>query len=133
MMKVWTKLALMCVLSSVAMANTTTLLETMRDMENGLSNVQKGFLYNNPVLIKEGVDAIHAANALFNNMDETKRFLPREKQHLSNVALNASKRINTASTNLLKAVEKKQFSKASQSYSELVNACTACHGVVRGW
>lgn len=64
MMKVWTKLALMCVLSSVAMANTTTLLETMRDMENGLSNVQKGFLYNNPVLIKEGIDAIHAANAL---------------------------------------------------------------------
>lgn len=83
------------------MANTTTLVQTMRDMENGLSNVQKGFLYNNPVLIKEVVDAIHAANTLFNNMDETKKFLPKEKQHLSNVALNASKRINTASTNLL--------------------------------
>lgn len=132
MMKVLTKLALVCALSGVAMAN-ETLVKTMIDMENGLNNVQKGFLYNNPVLIKEGVNVIHTANALFHDMDATKKFLPKEKQHMSNVAFNASKRIDTASVNLLKALDKKQFSKAGQSYSDLVNACTACHGVVRGW
>lgn len=132
MMKVWIKLALICALSSIAMAD-ATLVKTMTEMENGLNNVQKGFLYNNPALIKEGVSAIHTANSLFHDQDATKKFLPKEKQHMSNVAFNASKRIDTTSANLLKALEKKQFSKAGQSYSDLVNACTACHGVIRGW
>lgn len=131
-MKIWMKLALISALSSITMAD-TTLVKTMIDMENGLNNVQKGFLYNNPVLIKEGVNAIHTANTLFHDMEATKKFLPKEKQHMSNVAFNASKRIDTASANLLKALDKKQFSKAGQSYSDLVNACTACHGVIRGW
>ena len=52
---------------------------------------------------------------------------------MGNIAFNAAKRIDSASNDLLKALDKKQFSKAHQSYSEIVNACTACHAVVRGW
>lgn len=119
-------------LSSMAMAD-TTLANNMAQMENGLSQVQKGFLYNNPLWIKNGVTEIHTANLLFHNMEETKKYLPKEKQHMGNIAFNASKRIDKASADLVKFLDKKQFSKASQSYSEIVNACTMCHGVVRGW
>lgn len=132
MKKVLTISVFVLMMSATAMAN-SALAKTMSDMESGLNNVQKGFLYNNPALIKEGVKAIHTSNALFHNMEETKKYLPKEKQHMSNIAFNAAKRIDTASSNLLKGLEKKQFSKASQSYSEIVNACTACHAVVRGW
>ncbi len=131
-MKIIISLILTVLLSSVASAD-NTLVTNMSQMENGLTMVQKGFLYNNPVQIKEGVADIHTANLLFHNVDETKKYLPKEKQHMSNIAFNASKRIDKATADLLKSLDKKQFSKASQSYSEIVNACTSCHAVVRGW
>lgn len=131
-MKIVKILALSALLGAGAMAD-DTLVKNMSQMESGLSNVQKGFLYNTPALIKSGVNDIHKANALFHNVDETKKFLPKDKQHMSNIAYNAAKRIDTASNDLVKALDKKQYSKAHQSYSEIVNACTACHAVVRGW
>ena len=131
-MKMVKILALSALLSAGAMADETLVLN-MSQMENGLNNVQKGFLYNAPTLIKSGVSEIHKANALFHNVDASKKYLPKDKQHMSNIAFNAAKRIDTASDELLKALNKKEYSKASQSYSEIVNACTACHAVVRGW
>jgi cytochrome c553 len=132
-MKIVKILALSALLSAGLMANDNTLASNMSQMEKGLSSIQKGFLYNTPSSITEGVSDIKKANALFHNMDETKKFLPKDKQHMSNIAFNASKRIDTASNDILKALDKKQYSKAHQSYSEIVNACTACHAVVRGW
>jgi cytochrome c553 len=131
-MKMIKILALSALLVSGVMAE-DTLVSTMHQMENGLGNVQKGFLYNSPELIKSGVGDIHKANALFHNMDETKKFLPKEKQHMSNIAFNAAKRIDTASADLLKALDGKQYTKAHQSYSDIINACGSCHAVVRGW
>lgn len=131
-MKMIKILALSALLSAGVMAD-ETLVNNMSQMESGLSNVQKGFLYNTPVLIKSGVADIKKADALFHDMEATKKYLPKDKQHMSNIAFNAAKRIDTASAELLKALDKKEFSKASQSYSEIVNACTACHAIVRGW
>lgn len=131
-MKLINILALSALLSVGAVADDTLALN-MSQMENGLSNVQKGFLYNAPALIKGGVAEIQKANALFHNVDASKKYLPKEKQHMSNIAYNASKRIDSASDELIKSLNKKEYTKASQSYSEIVNACTACHAVVRGW
>jgi len=131
-MKMIKILALSALLSAGVMAD-ETMASNMSQMESGLSNVQKGFLYNTPALIKSGVAEIKKADALFHDMDATKKYLPKDKQHMSNIAFNAAKRIDTASNDLLKALDKKQYSKAHQSYSDIVNACTACHAVVRGW
>ncbi len=127
------KILTLTALLSVGAAADDTLALNMSQMENGLSNIQKGFLYNTPALIKGGVSDVQKANALFHNMDVTKKYLPKDKQHMSNIAFNASKRIDGASADLLKALDKKEYSKAHQSYSEIVNACTACHAVVRSW
>lgn len=131
-MKMIKILALTALISGGVMAD-DTLAKNMSQMENGLSSVQKGFLYNAPALIKSGVSDIHKANALFHNLDETKKFLPKDKQHMSNIAFNASKRIDTASDDLIKALNNKQYSKAHQAYSDIINACGSCHAVVRGW
>lgn len=131
-MKMIKIMALSALISGAAMANETLALN-MSQMENGLSNVQKGFLYNAPALIKGGVSEIQKANALFHDADATKKFLPKEKQHMSNIAFNAAKRIDASSNELLKALNKKEYSKAHKSYSEIINACGACHAVVRGW
>lgn len=104
-MKLMKILALSALLGSCVMAD-DTLASNMSQMENGLSNIQKGFLYNTPALIKNGVGEIHKANALFHDMDATKKYLPKEKQHMSNIAYNASKRIDTATAELLANLEK---------------------------
>lgn len=127
------KILAVAALLSVGAAADDTLALNMSQMENGLNNVQKGFLYNAPSMIKGGVAEIQKADALFHNAEATKKYLPKDKQHMSNIAFNAAKRIDSASADLLKALEKKEYTKASQSYSEIVNACTACHAVVRGW
>ncbi|MFZ2889087.1 hypothetical protein [Sulfuricurvum sp.] len=127
------KILALSALLSVGAAADDTLALNMSQMENGLSNVQKGFLYNAPALIKGGVSEIQKANALFHNVDASKKYLPKDKQHMGNIAFNAAKRIDAASGDLLVALNKKEYTKASQSYSEIVNACTACHAVVRGW
>ncbi|AFV98492.1 MULTISPECIES: hypothetical protein [unclassified Sulfuricurvum] len=129
MVKILALSALLC----VGAAADDTLALNMSQMENGLNNVQKGFLYNAPALIKGGVAEIQKADALFHDADATKKYLPKDKQHMSNIAFNAAKRIDTASNDLIKALDKKEYSKAHKSYSEIVNACTACHAVVRGW
>lgn len=131
-MKMMKVLALSALVAGAVMAD-DTLAVNMSQMENGLSNVQKGFLYNAPALIKSGVGEIHQANALFHNVDATKKYLPKEKQHLSNIAFNASKRIDAASDELLAALNQKQYNKAHQAYSDIINACGSCHAVVRGW
>lgn len=131
-MKIVKILALSALLSLSASAD-ETLISNMSQMEKGLSSIQKGFLYNTPVLIKEGVNEIKKSNALFHNLEMSKKYLPKDKQHMSNIAFNASKRIDSASDDMIKALNKKEYSKAHQSYSEIVNACTACHAVVRGW
>ncbi|MDD5717240.1 MAG: hypothetical protein PHW64_05495 [Sulfuricurvum sp.] len=131
-MKMLKILALSALIGTGAMADDTLVLN-MSHMENGLSNVQKGFLYNAPALIKGGVEEIKKSDALFHDVAATKKYLPKEKQHMSNIAFNAAKRIDTASNELIKALDKKEYSKAHQAYSEIVNACTACHAVVRGW
>lgn len=127
------KILALSALLSVGAAADDTLALNMSQMENGLSNVQKGFLYNAPVLIKGGVSEIHKANALFHNVDATKKYLPKDKQHMSNIAFNAAKRIDSATAEMLMALDKKEYSKAHKSYSDIVTACTACHAVVRGW
>ncbi|MDD5052306.1 MAG: hypothetical protein PHO27_06190 [Sulfuricurvum sp.] len=131
-MKMIKILALSALIGSGAMAD-DTLAKTMSQMETGLNSVQKGFLYNSPELIKSGVSDIHKANALFHNMDETKKYLPKDKQHMTNIAYNASKRIDTASADMQKALDNKEYSKAHKAYSDIINACGSCHAVVRGW
>lgn len=105
------------------------LVEKMMDSENGLINIQKGFLYNNVALIKSGVAQIKKANALFKDADATKQYLP----HKSNIAYNAAKNINTAADELEKHIQEKEFTKAQKSFTDIMNACTSCHAIVRGW
>lgn len=131
-MKMIKILALSALIASGVAAD-DTLPQNMHQMEGGLSSVQKGFLYNTPELIKSGISDIQKADALFHDVDATKKYLPKDKQHMSNIAFNAAKRIDKASNKLLKALDKKEYSKAHESYSEIVNACTACHAVVRSW
>ena len=105
----------------------------MLSMENGLSNIQKGFLYNNIELIQSGVDIVQKENAAYHNRDVLKAILPEGKKQMENLALITSKRIDNAADEMKSYLALKQMKKAHSAFSDIVNACTDCHTLVRGW
>lgn len=127
------KATVLAVLLATASFGQEVLTPNMTLSELGLGNIQKGFLYNNVELIKTGAEQIKKANALFHDQEETKKYLPKEKRHLSNIAFNAAKRIEGSVEEMLNYLDAKQTGKAEHAYSGIINACGACHAVVRGW
>lgn len=110
-----------------------TLSEKMIESESGLNNIQKGFLYNDVALIKSGLNQIKHANQLFKDADATKAFLPSEKAHMNNIAFNAAKRIASAVNEVDDYLDAHELMKAQHAATDIINACSSCHAIVRGW
>lgn len=105
----------------------------MINMESGLANIQKGFLYNNIDLIKSGVDQVQQENTIYHDRTVIKSILPENKKQMENLALITSKRIENATEEMKSYLALKQMKKAHNSFSDIVNACTDCHTLIRGW
>lgn len=59
--------------------------------------------------------------------------LPENKKHMANVAANASTRISLALNVLELNVDDKAYVNAANAYSDMLNACSSCHSIVRNW
>ena len=128
-----TKIILACPLVfGIANAN-DVMQNSMSTMEKGMTQIQKGFLNNNLDLIKEGTKLVKEGNALFSDTKVINQYLPDNKKHMVNMAENASKRISLDITELEANLDNKAFIKAANSYSDMLNACSSCHSIVRNW
>ncbi|MDD4506210.1 MAG: hypothetical protein PHE60_07560 [Sulfurospirillaceae bacterium] len=105
----------------------------MINMENGLANIQKGFLYNNIDLIQSGVEQVQKENTIYHDRAVIRSILPENKKQMENLALITSKRIENATDEMKTYLALKQMKKAHNAFSDIVNACTDCHTLVRGW
>lgn len=102
-------------------------------MEKGMTEIQKGFLNNNLDSIKSGVKLVKEGNELFSDKKVISSYLPENKKHLSNVAENASKRIALDINVLEVNLDNKSYVNAANAYSDMINACSSCHSIVRNW
>lgn len=127
------KLALIASLS-FGIANAQNVMqESMDKMDQGMSLIQKGFINSNVGLIKDGAKLVKEGNALFSNKEVIAKYLPENKKHMLNVAENASKRI-TLDVNVLELnLDDKAYVNAANAYSDMLNACSRCHSIVREW
>ncbi|ARU49496.1 hypothetical protein [Sulfurospirillum diekertiae] len=105
----------------------------MLNMENGLANIQKGFLYNNMKLVQDGIEQVEKENSTYDNRNAIKAFLPEGKKQMENLAFISSKRIDNAAKEMKYYLSVQQPRKAFSAFSDIVNACTDCHTLVRGW
>ncbi len=129
------------ILLSLAVATTVSFagtaeeinMKSMAGMENGLNNIQKGFLYNNLDLIKHGSKQISEENKIYHDKKMIKSILPKGKQQMENVAMITSNRIDNSLSELKMYIELNDMRKAQDSYVQIVKACTDCHSIVRGW
>jgi S1-C subfamily serine protease len=116
--------------ASLALASNTTINATMDLMEKGMNTIQKGFFYNSKALILEGIEVVDNANKIFETVD-TKEFTKgnRATQVISNIHGNLAADLKV----LRKTVEANKFGAAAEKYGKVLNDCTACHSVIRGW
>ncbi|BFU77493.1 hypothetical protein ALC152_07080 [Arcobacter sp. 15-2] len=121
-------------LLSVTFANANdTLSNSMTIMQKGIEQVQFGFINNNEQMVREGLKAIKKGNAMFSDSAVIKKALPSNKKHMVNVAENASKRIAADATIIELNLDDKAYTKAAEGYSDMLNACSRCHSIVRSW
>ena len=102
-------------------------------MEKGMTQIQQGFLNNNIGLIKEGTKLVGEGNAMFSDKEVIAKYLPKNKKHMANVAENTSKRIALDVNVLDLNLDAKAYVNASNAYSDMLNACSRCHAIVRNW
>jgi hypothetical protein len=118
----------------VASANANDVMQkSMSIMEKGMTQIQQGFLNNNLELIKQGTKLVKEGNSLFSDKKVIGQYLPDNKKHMVNVAENASKRISLDIDSLEDNLNNKAFINAANAYSDMLNACSSCHSIVRSW
>jgi len=107
--------------------------KSMSIMENGMTQIQQGFLNNNLELIKSGSKLVREGNAMFSEKKVIAQYLPKNKKHMVNVAENAAKRIDLDVNVLELNLDDKAYINAANAYSDMLNACARCHSIVRSW
>src|SRR5574344_1623337 len=120
------KLLLIASLATGSLFANDVMQKSMATMEQGMALIQKGFLNNNIELIKEG-------NKRVSDKSTIVQYLPENKKHMSNRAENDSKRITLDVVELEENLKNKAFINAGNSYSDMLNACSNCHSIVRNW
>jgi cytochrome c556 len=112
---------------SCASAN-EALYANMGLLEQGLSNIQKGYLYNSDILVENGVKTLVEASAKL-SQDDMRSTLPKgaNTTAVDNLTASMNKNIKV----LQDAVEKHQTAKAVEAYSSVVRDCISCHIAIR--
>ena len=132
-MKKLTKILVAAILS-VTVANANDVMQTSMDiMQKGIEKVQSGFINNNAGMIKEGLAEVSKGNDLFSDKKVISKYLPKDKKHMVNTAVNESRRIKADTTIVELNLDDKAYTKAAQGYADMINACSRCHGLVRSW
>jgi len=132
-MKKLTRILVAAILSiSFASAN-DVMQKSMATMDDGMNLIQKGFMNNNVDLIKEGLKKVEKGNDMFSDSKTIAKYLPDNKKHMVNVAVNQSKRIKLDATVIDLRLDDKAYVNAANGYSDMLNACSRCHGLVRNW
>jgi len=128
-----TKILMAGILSvSFASAN-DVMTKSMNIMQQGIEQVQFGFINNNEIMVREGLVQITKGNTMFSDEALIKASLPENKKHMYNVAENASKRITADATIIELNLDDKAYTKAAEGYADMMNACSRCHGLIRSW
>lgn len=132
-MKTISKLIVAGILTlGVANAN-DIMVKSMTKMDQGMNLIQKGFMHNSIDTIREGIRLVEEGNLEFSDEKTIAQYLPADKKHMVNVAENQAKRI-TLDTNLMGLrLDDKAYVNAANAYSDILNACSRCHAIVRDW
>ena len=115
--------------SVLSIASETTIDATMKLMQQGMNQVQTGFLLNSKKDIQEGIATLENANAIFTHVDVADFIKSNKVAVAKNINVNLTKDLKA----LKKSVDASQYTDASKNYAKVLNECITCHTIIRGW
>ncbi len=106
-------------------------MKNMQEMETALSTIQKGFLFNNLNVVKNGVKdlkvtAMHTESFI-------KEGVNKEGFNTLVYAKKQAKDITALSSKILSSFEKGDRYGAANHYLQILSKCLSCHQTVRSW
>ena len=132
MKKILFGLAVIAALGLQATAS-DNLQANMKEMRDGLQQIQDGFSYNKKSWILDGISKVKKANSMFQDTKSATAYLPKNKQKFSKVAFLSAHSLNSSLDQMKEYVSLGKIVAASDSISGVVHSCTRCHAIVRGW
>ena len=125
------KMVLALATSSVlALANETTINETMSLMTQGVNQIQTGFVYSKKKDVVSGIKILQSANTIFTKVDVSTFIANNNKIQVTN---NINRNLTANLKLLRKSVESDNYTDATKHYGEVMASCIACHRIVRGY
>ena len=115
--------------SVLSIANETTIDATMKLMQQGMNQINTGFMLNSKEDIKQGLTTLENSNSIFTRVDVAS-FTNSNKV---TVTKNINENLDTHLKALKKAINNSQYSEATTEYGKVLNQCVACHSTIRGW
>lgn len=107
-------------------------MQNMREMETAMSTIQKGFLYNNLSVVKNGV------KELKRTVQYTESFIKEGATTKSGVnsllyAKNQTESITMLGNEIQDAFAKGDQYAAANGYLMVLSKCLSCHQTIRSW
>ena len=107
-------------------------MKNMQDMEIAMATIQKGFLFNNLNVVKNGVKDLKRTAGF------TESFMKPGISKKTGVntllyAKNQTESINKLADEILVAFEKGDQYSAANGYLMVLSKCLSCHKTVRSW
>ena len=121
------------VVAALGLQASDTIGSNMKVMRDGLVEIQDGFLYNDKKRVLDGIVQIEKANKIFHDRKSVSKYLPADKKRLANVALLSSKSLDHSLAEMRLYINNDKINEASAASNSVIQNCTRCHAVVRGW
>ena len=107
-------------------------MKNMQEMETALSEIQKGFLFNNINVVKNGVKHLKKTTL------HTESFIKEgtvNKQGVNTLvyAQSQAKDITGLADRIVETFEKGDRYGAANNYLQILSKCLSCHQTVRSW
>jgi len=116
--------------SLFAQTNLEKRMHVMKNLEQAMATVQKGYLYNNLNIVTTG------ANKLKMHAQDVKSFeiaTTGSSFDAQQYAVNEASAITSLANDMVDSFKKGHKAKSMIAYQNTLNRCVTCHKIVRKW
>ena len=106
-------------------------MKNMQEMETALATIQKGFLYNNIIVVKNGVKDLKMTT--MHTESFIKEGVNKEGVNTLAFAKTQAKDITDLADKIVDTFEKGDRYNAANNYLQILSKCLSCHQTVRSW
>jgi len=125
---------LLCTALFAEDAQKIDLKKNMQEMEVALAAIQKGFLYNNGTLVKQGVKNLQMrVKHIEPPSKKDEELLGKGNTYSYKYAKKQSAKISVLSEEILTHFDMDEKYTAMNRYKETLKQCLACHKKIRRW